>query len=230
MINPKLKFHKGFYVASEDLKQRMKILTKDCNTIILTGHSLGGAIAGILSILYQSEKKIKQLTTFGCPGYMHSSSLKIEHDQKFPIYHFLNKEDPVASGVFIYSRFLGETGHEVILSYMDSSIIPSLDTSVTSIMNSWKEGSYSEMAANAYSLIIRMKEAGSKMLIVHSMVGYINYLIKLSEKKCLSTQFSEELSSKLNLQKDFTMLDDARSLEQNLRLIDQSTTWILQPS
>jgi len=74
-------FHRGFHDASLKIYDSLKKEHKD-KTIYLTGHSLGGAIAQILSIWYTKDGHIAQVYTFGAP------KIAVSGWWKFGIEHF----------------------------------------------------------------------------------------------------------------------------------------------
>ena len=83
-------FHRGFHDAALKVYDSIKNQHKD-KTIYLTGHSLGGAMAQILSIWYKQDGHITQVYTFGAP------KIAVGGWWKFEIPHFrvVYENDPV---------------------------------------------------------------------------------------------------------------------------------------
>jgi len=83
-------FHRGFHDAALKIHDSLENHKKD-KTLYITGHSLGGAIAQILSIWYQREGHIVQVYTFGSP------KIAVTGWYKFKIPHFrvVFESDPV---------------------------------------------------------------------------------------------------------------------------------------
>jgi len=59
--------HRGFRDAAEDIKNEIDKKVELNDTIYITGHSLGGAIAQIMGYWYHGEGKTVQIYTFGAP-------------------------------------------------------------------------------------------------------------------------------------------------------------------
>ena len=83
-------FHRGFHDAALKVYDSIKNQHKD-KTIYLTGHSLGGAMAQILSIWYKQDGHIVQVYTFGAP------KIAVGGWWKFNVPHFrvVFETDPV---------------------------------------------------------------------------------------------------------------------------------------
>ena len=65
-----VQFHRGFRDAAEKLKNDIIENVALEETIILTGHSLGGAIAQILGLWFEDDAYEVQIYTFGSPSVM----------------------------------------------------------------------------------------------------------------------------------------------------------------
>jgi len=65
-----IQIHKGFRDASEKLRDDILENVALEETIILTGHSLGGAIAQILGLWFEDDGYEVQIYTFGSPSVM----------------------------------------------------------------------------------------------------------------------------------------------------------------
>ncbi len=65
-----VQIHRGFRDASEKLKNDIIENVALEETIILTGHSLGGAIAQILGLWFEDDAYEVQIYTFGSPSIM----------------------------------------------------------------------------------------------------------------------------------------------------------------
>lgn len=98
--------HSGFYKKANCLYtsvlfiiHEMKILEKlKQKTLILTGHSLGGAIASILSILLNNDFNIPiKVITFGSPKWGNCQINKFIKKSKIDILNYVNTADFVVS-------------------------------------------------------------------------------------------------------------------------------------
>jgi len=85
-----LSMHRGFIKAFSYLWPEIETFLKavDENKLIITGHSLGGALAYILS----TKTKFCKLITFGAPRVIFGNSDKVENEKN---YRFVNCSDAV---------------------------------------------------------------------------------------------------------------------------------------
>lgn len=92
-------FHRGYYLHAQRLFTRIYPLLKDFpgNTLNLTGHSMGGALASILA--YLISKCFSGITlfvyTFGSPKYATESLERYFRTRSVYFVHYLNEADPV---------------------------------------------------------------------------------------------------------------------------------------
>jgi lipase ATG15 len=89
---------KNYISIAKNMMQRLKeIIDFSNNTILFTGHSLGGAIATSMGLLFS-----KTVVTFQTPGEKHyienTEFIDTSFDTINNIYHFGHNKDPIFSG------------------------------------------------------------------------------------------------------------------------------------
>jgi hypothetical protein len=122
-------YHYGFYRDAEAAVSKLILKTPaDSNPVYFTGHSLGGAIAGILPDLWQGPGRLMTPYTFGSP-------------------RFGTKQVAKPSSVYAYVRALDPVPHVPLKSmgYRSSGwppiVVPSSDHLLTDgqMLRKWKE-------------------------------------------------------------------------------------------
>jgi len=94
---PHSQFHRGYYIRARDTLEELKRDIPPKGDLLLVGHSLGGALVGILTYLISlefPECSIRTIT-LGCPKY---ASLELElwfKNRKVATTHYLNDADPI---------------------------------------------------------------------------------------------------------------------------------------
>ncbi len=111
-VSSDVAIHAGFYTRAlhigQLLKDVMKTIGSKKTSMIFSGHSQGGAVASVLTMLWQQSKHpIKQLITFG-------AALAGDHDfvialkKIVPLQrHYVLMSDPVPVGYNLIENFLG---------------------------------------------------------------------------------------------------------------------------
>src|SRR5205823_5194218 len=90
--------HRGFYYAFADVQALLERRLDDFadRQVLLTGHSLGGALAGIAAAEWQATRAIKGIYTFGQPavGFDRYRAFMGEHYGDC-YFRFVNEDDIV---------------------------------------------------------------------------------------------------------------------------------------
>ncbi len=89
-----IRLHRGFKLSSEAVYRQLKNLVNRRDPIIITGHSLGGAIAFILGMYLQKDGyPVREVVTFGQPRVFGKKGIKKYHN--FRLYRVVNRDDIV---------------------------------------------------------------------------------------------------------------------------------------
>lgn len=84
-------FHMGFYnEAQRALLPLREAVRKTTNPIYFTGHSLGGALSGLLAKMWPGPEQPMIPYTFGCPRFGNQRTAR-----SHPVFSFVRKFDPV---------------------------------------------------------------------------------------------------------------------------------------
>jgi pimeloyl-ACP methyl ester carboxylesterase len=107
-------YHSGFYKATFSVANDIIKTMNECGiggNLIVTGHSLGGAIAGTFSIMH--PRVVNRVITFGAPKYVYFDGMKGWLSEPWPkASHYIFRNDPVPN-------ILGEHVFKDALSYFD---------------------------------------------------------------------------------------------------------------
>ena len=93
--------HKGFYMAYKGLRSGVRSALNSCDTVTITGHSLGGALAAIAACDLVQDFNVIKMATFGSPRVFSHSAAHHFHEHVVPKigqgeYHrFVHRHDPV---------------------------------------------------------------------------------------------------------------------------------------
>ncbi|HUJ73330.1 MAG TPA: lipase family protein, partial [bacterium] len=103
--------HVGFAAAARQVFNRVHDRLRPDEDIVLVGHSMGGAMAGILSLFVLKEAKFKpeQITiyTFGQPMY----GVCVCETHRVKYLRFVNSKDPIPTVPPVGSAYLGVYRH-----------------------------------------------------------------------------------------------------------------------
>jgi hypothetical protein len=84
-------YHRGFYNEAQRALLPLRDTVKETkNPIYFTGHSLGGALSGLLAKMWPGPEKSMIPYTFGCPRFGNQRTVR-----SHSVYSFVRKFDPV---------------------------------------------------------------------------------------------------------------------------------------
>ncbi len=103
-----INIHKGFKIEAQALYKKISPYLKKENDIIITGHSMGGAISAVLGLYLMIDGyKVKSITTFGQPKVF--DNLIFRKYSKLPLLRIIYENDLICqlppvdtSGSFYY--------------------------------------------------------------------------------------------------------------------------------
>lgn len=83
--------HGGYYAGARAIYRDLKIIAKISGRLVITGHSMGGAIAAPLAQMMHRLTPVARLVLFGCPRcYLRQPSWG------FPVRNYRNGSDLVS--------------------------------------------------------------------------------------------------------------------------------------
>ena len=158
--------HRGFMKATElfwpQLPQKISEFYDNNQTIWITGHSLGGALALLASVklLIENKFKISGIYTFGQPP-VGTSGFCSKFKKHFPknLYRFVNHTDAVSDLPILFLRHVGE------IRYFDTS------GSLWGGKPPWKVNFLDQIRAPA-------RFSGLSQFTAHSMKNYVELIEK----------------------------------------------------
>lgn len=99
--------HRGFAAAYNSVCEEIREATKDATRLIITGHSLGGALATLCAHdLMECGHEISEVITFGCPRVGNGSFARAyNHELGHCTWRVVNARDPVPKVPFVLGTY-----------------------------------------------------------------------------------------------------------------------------
>ncbi len=115
-----MKVHKGFWGVASSVYSTLESLIKQNpdKKIRITGHSLGGAVAVLLSLMLAEDHTIDTLITFGQPQITTAGGVYLfntKFSKKVPLIRFINNHDQVPFMLALINKSYFHFGAEVWL-------------------------------------------------------------------------------------------------------------------
>jgi len=168
------KVHKGFGTLAqavyntEEVKKALEEIKNNKADLLITGHSLGGAAANILTIMLQESKvplDNMQTYTFGAPPVGDTEFFN-KYNQQGKVFRILHQEDPVAySAYFAAYKHIGENHIFTLIGSLSS---PKTCGYISTAVSNSLHVSLQDIEQNIAVGIISLKSGGEETLVAIS--------------------------------------------------------------
>lgn len=172
-------FYKAFQVARYSLEQQLEAQGAESKTVIITGHSLGGAVATIAASEWRDTYSIGKLVTFGQPAVGKRDFVESMSEFSSRYFRYINGDDLVSrippnyrhTGVTVAVPDKSEQHTESLTNLDDASDPNEATMSEPEFRMVQQMMSSSAQAPNGEALFSGIAD--------HSMVRYLEQLLRL---------------------------------------------------